>query len=115
MNMSEISYNDFLKMDIRIGLVKEAEDIPKSRNLLKLMVDIGEEEPRQILAGLKGHIETDSLLGKKIVVLTNLKPRKMMGMMSQGMLLAADVDDKPFLLKLPDELSDEVPAGSKVR
>lgn len=111
---AEISYNDFLKMDIRIGLIVEAESIPKSRNLIKLMVDLGEDEPRQILAGLAGYYEPEKLLNSKVVVLTNLKPRKMMGMMSNGMILAADVDDAPILLEVEREKFDEVPPGSSV-
>jgi methionyl-tRNA synthetase len=110
----EISYNDFLKMDIRIGLVVEAESIPKSRNLIKLMVDLGEEEPRQILAGLAGYYEPEKLMNKKVVVLANLKPRKMMGLMSNGMILAADVDDAPILLQVESEKFEDVPPGSSV-
>ncbi len=96
-----VSYEDFKKLDIRVGLIIEAEDLEKSDHLLKLRVDIGEKEPRQIIAGLKGYYNPKKLVNQKVIVLVNLQPRKMMGLESQGMLLAADVDDKPFLLKLP--------------
>ncbi|MBD3352195.1 MAG: methionine--tRNA ligase subunit beta [Candidatus Lokiarchaeota archaeon] len=110
-----ISYGEFLKLDIRIGLVVEAESIPKSRNLIKVMVDLGEEEPRQILAGMAQFFKPEEFVGKKVVVLTNLKPRKMMGLWSKGMILAADVGNKPYLLSLPPEVKEEVPVGSIVR
>ena len=111
---STVSYEDFKKLDIRVGLVLEAEDLEKSEHLIRLKVDIGEKEPRQILAGLKGYYTPKQLQNRKVIVLVNLQPRKMMGMESQGMLLAADVDDKPFLLKLPNDDTSEVPPGTPV-
>ncbi len=84
-----IEFEDFTKVDLRVGLVKEAEKVPKSNKLLRLIVDVGESEPRQILAGISEHYEAETLVGKRIVVVANLKPRKMMGLESQGMVLAA--------------------------
>lgn len=110
-----ISYNDFLKMDIKIGLIKSAESIPKSRALLKLMVDLGEPSgPRQILAGMAKYFTPEQMINKKVVVLSNLEPRKMMGLDSNGMILAADLNDKPFLLTLSEEVKDEVPPGTPI-
>lgn len=98
----EISYDDFLKLDIRIAEVVTAEAVEESDKLLKLRISLGDEiGERQILAGLKNSHEATSLVGKKIVVLANLAPRTMMGMESQGMLLAADSDGGPVLL-VPD-------------
>ncbi|MHA1820111.1 MAG: methionine--tRNA ligase subunit beta [Promethearchaeota archaeon] len=113
-NENKISYEEFRKLDIRVGQIVEVEQIPKSRNLIKLKVDIGEKEPRQILAGISKYYTPEELLNRKIIVLANLKPRKLMGMESNGMLLAADVEDKPYLLKLPEEIEKEVPPGSKI-
>ena len=110
-----VSYNDFAQLDIRVGEVKAAEAVPKSRNLIKLQVDLGEGEPRQIVAGLAGFYEPDALVGKKVVVLANLAPRKLMGIESQGMVLAADVDNTPFLLEVDESKVEDVPAGAKVR
>ena len=109
-----ISYEDFKKLDMRVGLVIEAEDLKKSEHLLKLKVDIGEKEPRQIIAGLKGYYDPKRLVNRKVIVLANLQPRKMMGLESQGMLLAADVDDKPFLLRLPKDELDNLPPGTPI-
>ena len=109
-----VSYDDFKKLDIRVGLVLEAEDLEKSEHLIRLTVDIGEKEPRQILAGLKGYYTPKQLRNRKVIVLANLQPRKMMGLESQGMLLAADVDDKPFLLKLPKDDLKNIPPGTPV-
>jgi methionine--tRNA ligase beta chain len=109
----EIDYNDFLRLDIRVGLVKSCESIPKSRNLYKLMVDCGEEDLRQIVAGIAQFYSPEELINEKIVVLTNLKPRNIMGMQSQGMLLAADLDNEPFLLKIDERKL--VPPGSKIK
>ena len=109
-----VSYEDFKKLDIRIGKIVEAENVPKSRALVKLIVDIGEDQPRQIIAGISQYYKPEDLLNRKIVVLANLQPRKMMGLDSQGMLLAADINHKPFLLKIPDEAEDKVKPGTKV-
>ncbi len=111
----EIDYNDFLRLDIRVGLVKSCEDIPKSRNLYKLMVDCGEMGLRQIITGISQYYTPEELIGEKIVILTNLKPRKIMGIESQGMLLAADVNNEPFLLKIDPRKSDVVPSGAKIK
>jgi methionyl-tRNA synthetase len=110
-----INYNDFLKMDIKIGLVVKAESIPKSRALLKLSVDLGEPSgPRQILAGMAKYYTPEQMVNKKVVVLANLEPRKMMGLDSNGMILAADLNDIPYLLTLADEVRNQVPQGTPI-
>ncbi len=111
---SSVSYEDFKKLDIRVGIVLEAHNLEKSDHLLRLKVDIGEKEPRQIIAGLKGYYTPQSLVNRKVIVLVNLQPRKMMGLESQGMLLAADVDDKPYLLRIPKEDLEDIPPGTPV-
>ena len=88
-----IEFDDFIKVDLRVALVKEAERVEKSKKLLKLVVDAGEAEPRQILAGISEHYTPEELVGKRVVIVANLKPRKLMGLLSQGMLLAASDDD----------------------
>ncbi|MBX7490778.1 methionine--tRNA ligase [Helicobacter turcicus] len=84
-----ISKDDFTKIDIRIGTIISAEILPKSEKLLKLQVDLGEARPRQILAGIKAYYTPEELLGKQVCVLANLKPAKLMGELSEGMILAA--------------------------
>ena len=84
-----IEYDDFARLDLRMGRVVSAERIRKSRKLLKLQVDLG-YETRQILAGVAEHFEPESLVGRRVVAVANLKPRKMMGLESQGMLLMAE-------------------------
>ncbi|MHA1293105.1 MAG: methionine--tRNA ligase subunit beta [Promethearchaeota archaeon] len=111
----EISYNDFVKLDIRVGLVKKCEEIPKSRNLYKLLVDCGDAGTRQIVSGISQYYSPQELINQKIVVLTNLKSRKIMGIESQGMLLAADVNNEPFLLKIDETKGKYVPPGSKIK
>jgi len=112
--MTNISYEDFNSLDIRVGTVLEVEEVPKSRNLLKMQVDIGEEKPRQIVSGIKNWYSIDDLKGSKIVVLVNLKTRKIMGIESKGMLLAADVDNTAVLLKIDEKYVEKVKPGSKV-
>jgi len=92
----EISYEDFQKVDIRVARIIKAEAIPKSDKLLKLKIDIGEE--RIIVGGIAKNYKPEDLTGKKIAVVTNLKPVKLMGVESHGMLLAADTDDGSALL-----------------
>jgi methionyl-tRNA synthetase len=86
----EISYDDFEKIDLRVGKVLAAEAVPKSSKLLKLKIDIGEE--RTIVAGMAKDYNPEEIVGKSIVCIVNLKPTKLMGVESHGMLLAADTD-----------------------
>lgn len=98
--MSElIDINEFSKVDLRVGLVKHAERVPGSRKLIKLIVDLGSEE-RQVLAGLAEFYDPKELIGKYVIVVANLKPKKMMGLESKGMILAAGCgpDEKPVVL-----------------
>lgn len=108
-----IEIDDFIKVELRVGEILEAERIPKSDKLLKFMVDIGEEEPRQILAGIAEYYEPESLIGKKIVVVANLKPRKLRGLESQGMVCAASVGEegKPVLATF----DEDVPNGARLK
>ena len=98
-----IEWGDFDKVNLRLGEVKEAERVPKSDKLLRLQVDIGEGEPRQILAGIGKHYAPEDLLGRRLVVVANLKPRKMMGLESRGMVLAVS-DDAALSVLSPDKL-----------
>jgi methionine--tRNA ligase beta chain len=104
-----ISYEDFAKLDLRVGTIKEATSVEDSEKLLRLRVDIGGEE-RQILAGVAKIYAPDQLLGRQIIVIANLTPRTLMGLESQGMLLAADGVNGPVLLQ-PEQ---NVPSGAKV-
>lgn len=105
-----ISFDDFSKVELKVGTVLEAEDVEGSEKLIKLKVDLEEEKPRQILAGIKKWYTPTKLVGKQFVFVANLEPRMMMGFESNGMLLAAD-GQKPIPLKP----SSKVPPGTKVR
>lgn len=108
--MDTISFKDFEKLDIRVGTIVLAERIEGADKLLKLMINFGDEE-RQVLAGIAEFVEDPStLLGKQIPVLTNLEPRKMRGLDSNGMILVAHKDGAPIFL-VPET---EVLPGSTV-
>ncbi len=111
----EIEYKEFLKLDIRVCLVKNCEKIENSRNLYKLQVDCGDIGVRQILTGIASYYSPDELINEKIVILVNLKSRNIMGFESQGMLLAADFDNEPFLLKVDERRGKTIPPGSKIK
>jgi len=104
-----VRFEDFQKIDLRVGKILEAQKIEGSEKLLKLIVDLGNEK-RQLVAGLAKHYEPKNLIGKEIVVVTNLEPKKIMGIESQGMLLAADVNGEPVIL-IPEK---EVPPGTVI-
>lgn len=111
-----ISFDDFVKVELKVGTILTAEDVKGSEKLIKCMVDLGEDpstgsgrDIRQILAGVKQWYKAGDLAGKQVVVVANLKPRMMMGLESQGMLLASG-EEKPIFLKP----SSKVSAGSKV-
>jgi methionyl-tRNA synthetase len=109
---AKIGIVDFAKVELRVGLVKSAERIQGADKLLKLLVDIG-DEVRQILAGIAMGYTPEELVGRKVVVVTNLAPRKMRGLESNGMLLAASAgpDGKPILCTF----AEDIPVGSKVK
>ncbi len=108
--MGYVSFSDFKKLDLRVGEIVEAERVEGSRKLVKLIVDLGNER-RQLVAGIAEYYEPESLVGKQIVVVTNLQPRKFMGVESQGMLLAAVVGEGRPVLLTPEE---KVPPGTPV-
>ncbi len=98
-----INFDDFKKVELRVGKVIEAERVEKSEKLLRLVIDIGEEK-RQILSGIAEFYEPQEMLGKNIVVVVNLESRSMMGFESQGMVLAAGADNRPILLTTEDDI-----------
>ncbi len=89
-----ITIDDFIKVELRVGEIKAAERVPNADKLLRFEVDLGEPEPRQILAGLAEWYEPEKLIGRKVVVVANLKPRKMRGLESQGMICAASLTEE---------------------
>lgn len=107
---AEITFDDFLKMDIRVARITKAEKHPNADKLLKLQVDLGAEQ-RQVIAGIAEHFTPDELVGKTVSIIANLKPAKIRGEISQGMILAAD-DGSAVSPLIP--LKD-VESGSKVR
>jgi len=94
-----ITIDQFFETSLKIGTIVEAEEVPKSKKLLKLQVDIGESSNRQILAGIKEFYSAESLIGTQACVVANLKPAKLMGMMSEGMLLACKDENGLHLLR----------------
>jgi methionyl-tRNA synthetase len=98
-----IDYDTFAKTDLRVGLVLEAEEVPKSKKLIKMKVDLG-FEVRTILGGIKEAYSPADLVGRRVVVVANLAPRPLMGIESHGMLLAAsDNNSKPYLIAPPED------------
>ena len=106
-----ISIDDFMKVELRVAKVLQAERVPKSSKLLKLLVDVGSEQ-RTIVAGIAEAYEPETLVGRSVAIVFNLKPAKLMGVESNGMVLAASPEGgKPTLLGF-----DEAPApGTRVR
>lgn len=107
----EITIDEFARVELKLGKVLEAEPIKGADRLLKLSIDLGEESPRQVVAGIAQHYRPEELAGRQVVVAANLKPAKLMGVESRGMVLACVGDDKVRLLS-PDM---DMPPGSKVR
>ena len=105
-----ITIDDFAKVEFKVGVVVDCEELEGSEKLLKLTVDLGEENPRTVLSGIKQWYKPEDLKGKQFIFVANLEPRKMMGIESQGMILAAD-GEKP----VPLVPSEQVPAGTKIR
>ena len=108
-----INIEDFAKVDLRVGQILTAERLPKSDKLLRFTVDLGEATPRQILAGIAQYYEPEKLIGRKIIVVANLQPRKLRGHESQGMVLAASVGEegRPVLATF----TEDVPNGARLK
>ena len=107
----EVSFEDFLRLDMRVGKVVEAEQIPGSRNLIKMIVDFGSEK-RQSVAGLLQYYKPEELVDKKYAFVLNLQRKKMMGVESQCMILAAEDTKGNVILIKPEK---DVEIGSKIR
>ena len=108
--MTTIPFEEFKKLDIRVAEVVAAEKVEGSDKLIKLKVDIGNEE-RQLVAGVAQFYAPEDMVGRRIVVIVNLEPKTFLGLESQGMLLAADDEGQPVLL----EPHTPVPPGTKIR
>jgi methionyl-tRNA synthetase len=108
---ARIGIEDFLKVELKVAKVRQAEAMPKSKKLIRLLVDVGEPEPRTILAGIAEGYQPEQLVGKTIVIVANLKPRPMMGTESNGMVLAASGPGQPPILVAAD---DSLAPGTRV-
>ena len=109
---TKITYDDFKKVEIKIGKILSAEKVPDTDRLLQLSVDLGEEEPRQIISGIAEYFESpEELVGVHCSFVTNLEPRTIRGYESNGMILAVKADDDTFSLL---KSSNNIPAGTNV-
>ena len=109
--MQNVSYEEFKKLDLRVVKVIKAENIPGKTRIMKLIMEISPGVTRSIIAGGAEYYEPSHYLGRKFIALVNLEPKRIAGVQSQGMLLAAECDDKPIWL-IPEA---DAPLGSKVR
>lgn len=108
--MDPITYDDFAKLEIRVAKIVEVEKIPGKSKIVKGIIDLGEEK-RQVIIGGAEYYQPEELVNKKVIVLANLESRKIAGVESNAMLLAADLNDKPFWLTV----NEDVPLGTKIK
>jgi methionyl-tRNA synthetase len=108
----QITIDDFVKVDLRVGLVKSAVPVKGADKLLHLSVDIGEAEPRSIVAGIALAYKPEALVGRKVVIVANLAPRKLRGLTSQGMIVAASLGDGAPVLA---GFLEDVPIGARLK
>lgn len=109
--MDTITIDDFKKVEIKIGEIKNAEAISQSEKMLKLIVDFGEALPRQVLSGIAKYVTPESLIGLKCPFITNLPVREMIGFKSEAMIMAGSTEDGKFTLLKADQ---NIPTGTKV-
>ena len=107
---AEITYDDFAKLQFQVGVILSCEAVPKSKKLLCSQVKIG-SQVRQIVSGIKAHYSAEEMVGKKVMVVTNLKPAKLAGILSEGMILCAEDADGNLSLMVPEK---EMPAGAEI-
>jgi methionine--tRNA ligase beta chain len=106
-----VRFEDFARIDMRVATITQAEEHPKADKLIVMQVDLGDEQ-RQLIAGLRGHYEPQDLVGKQVIVVTNLAPRMMRGLESRAMLLAACTAGEAQVICLSPER--ECPPGTRV-
>ena len=106
----EITFEDFEKMQFQVGEIIKCEAVPKSKKLLCSQVKIG-TKTRQIISGIKAHYTPEEMVGKKVMVVTNLKPAKLAGMLSEGMILCAEDAEGNLALMTPEK---KMPAGAEI-
>ncbi|MFH1631261.1 MAG: methionine--tRNA ligase [Candidatus Aenigmatarchaeota archaeon] len=109
MDMLEMPFKEFQKLDLRVGRIEEAERVPETDKLVKMSVNIG-DETRTLAAGIADVYDVKDLVGKSVIVLVNLEPKTLRGIESKGMILAAVIDGKPVLLTT----DSDVEPGAKV-
>ncbi len=107
----EVPFEDFKKLDIRVGKVKDVQDIEGSKNLIKLIIDFDDEE-RQAVAGLKNYYKREELIDREFIFVLNLEKKKFMGEESQCMILAADDGNGNIVLLQPEK---DIEVGSKIK
>ena len=105
-----ISYDDFTKLDLRVAKIDSVEPIPGKTRIVKGVVDLGDEKRHVIIGGAEFY-QPEDLVGKIVIIVANLEPKKLAGVESNAMLLAADVNDKPFWLTVVED----VPLGTKIK
>ncbi len=112
--ISEVNFEDWTRLDLRVAEIKEAEEIEGADKLYKLTLDVGEVGERIVCAGIKEYYSKDELVGKKIIYFSNLKPRVMRGIESQGMLLAASTENHSAPKSVPREVLKKTSTRGKV-
>ena len=108
--MDKISYDDFIKLDLRVAKIESTEKIPGKTRIIKGIISLGEEN-RDVIIGGAEFYDPEELIGRLVIVVANLETKKMAGVESNAMLLAADLDDKPFWLSV----DDSIPPGTKIK
>ncbi len=109
--MTNIAYDDFTKLDIRVAKIIATEPIEGKSRIIKGRIDLGNDDQRDVIIGGAQYFQPEEMVGKTVIVIANLEPKKMAGVESNAMLLAADVDDKPFWLTV----DENVPLGSPIK
>jgi len=109
--MLNVSYDDFAKLDIKVAKIIAAEPIEGKSRIVKGRIDLGNDDIRDVIIGGAQYYQPEDIVGKTVIVIANLEPKKLSGIESNAMLLAADVDDKPFWLTV----NEDVPLGSPIK
>jgi len=108
--VTQVTYDDFAKLDLRIAKIMQVEKIPGKSRIVKGVIDLGAEK-RQVIIGGAEYYPSEELVNRKVIVIANLEPRKIAGIESNAMLLAADLNDKPYWLTV----NEDVPVGTKIK